>query len=121
MAEQPRDTNEQIAQRRAKLAQLREQGIAYPNDFRRDALAAKLLDKYGELSVEDLESQAIAVKLAGRIMTRRIMGKASFTHVQDMSGRIQLYVARDLLPEGVYQQFKTLGFRRYCWCCRSIV
>ncbi len=106
MAEQPRDTNEQIAQRRAKLAQLREQGIAYPNDFRRDALAAKLLDKYGELSVEDLESQAIAVKLAGRIMTRRIMGKASFTHVQDMSGRIQLYVARDLLPEGVYQQFK---------------
>jgi lysyl-tRNA synthetase class 2 len=104
MAEQ--DTNEQIAQRRAKLAELRASGNAFPNDFRRDALAGDLHARHGEMAPEDLEGDPIRVAVAGRMMSRRVMGKASFAHLQDMSGRIQVYLKRDDLPEGVYQQFK---------------
>lgn len=101
------DVNEQIAQRKAKLAALRDKGIAFPNDFRRDSLASDLQQEYGEATKEELEAQGIRVKIAGRMMTRRIMGKASFATIQDMSGRIQLYVARDNLPEGFYNsEFK---------------
>ena len=101
------DVNEQIAQRKAKLAALRDKGIAFPNDFRRDSLASDLQQEYGEATKEELEAQGIRVKVAGRMMTRRIMGKASFATIQDMSGRIQLYVARDNLPEGFYNsEFK---------------
>lgn len=99
--------NEQIAVRKQKLADLREHTNAYPNSFQRDELALDLHKTYDEVSAEELEAKAIPVKIAGRIMTRRIMGKASFTHIQDMSGRMQIYIARDLLPEGVYKQFKT--------------
>ncbi len=99
-------TNDQIAQRRAKLDELRSNGNAYPNHFRRDSLAARLHEKYGDLSQEQLTENPIPVKLAGRMMTRRVMGKASFCHLQDMSGRIQLYVRRDDIPEGRYQEFK---------------
>ncbi len=100
------DENAQMVVRREKLAALRAQGNAYPNDFRRDHLAADLFAKYDAIAKEELETQAVAVKLAGRIMTRRLMGKASFCHIQDMSGKIQLYVRRDDLPEGVYEEFK---------------
>ncbi|RUO77354.1 lysine--tRNA ligase [Idiomarina seosinensis] len=101
------DVNEQIAQRKAKLSALRDKGIAFPNDFRRDSLASDLLQEYGEASKEELEAQGVRVKVAGRMMTRRIMGKASFATIQDMSSRIQLYVARDNLPEGLYNsEFK---------------
>lgn len=98
------ETNKLIAQRRQKLAALRENGIAYPNDFRRDVMAGELHAKYGELDKEQLEAEAVRVKVAGRMMTRRIMGKASFAHIQDMSGQIQLFVSRDSLPEGVYNE-----------------
>ena len=101
------DVNEQIAQRKAKLTALRDKGIAFPNDFRRDSLANDLQAEYGEATKEELEAQGVWVKVAGRMMTRRIMGKASFATIQDMSGRIQLYVARDNLPEGYYNsEFK---------------
>ena len=100
------DENEQIAQRRAKLAEIREHGIAFPNDFRRDVIAAELHARYDDADGEELQQQGLQVKIAGRLMTRRIMGKASFCHIQDMSGRIQCYLRRDDLPEGVYQQFK---------------
>ena len=101
------DENEQIAQRRAKLAELREQGIAYPNDFRRNVVAGELHAEYSEKSVEELEAQPVRVSVAGRMMTRRVMGKASFCNVRDMSGQIQLYVTRDLLPENFYNnEFK---------------
>ena len=99
------DTNELIAQRRAKLTELRERANAYPNDFRRDAVAAKLHEKYHEKTEPELEAQPIHVKVAGRIMTRRLMGKASFVHLQDMSGRIQLYVRQDAVAPDVYEQF----------------
>ncbi len=105
--EQTADEQEQIAQRRAKLARLRERGIPFPADFRRDVVAGELHAEYGEKEPAFFEQQPIRVKVAGRIMTRRIMGKASFMHLQDMSGRIQIYMQRDALPEGVYQAFKS--------------
>lgn len=100
------EENEQISQRKSKLNTLRETGNAYPNDFNRDALAQELHSNYSALSNEELEEKAIKVFLAGRMMTRRVMGKASFAHFQDMSGKIQAYIARDSLPEGVYKNFK---------------
>ncbi|MEE9396781.1 MAG: lysine--tRNA ligase [Methylococcales bacterium] len=106
MAEE-KDEQEQIKQRRAKLAILREEGVAFPTDFRRNVVAGELHAEYGEKSGEVLDAEPIRVSVAGRMMTRRIMGKASFCNVQDMSGQIQLYVTRDTLAEGYYnQQFK---------------
>jgi lysyl-tRNA synthetase class 2 len=101
------DENEQISQRREKLGQLREEGIAFPVDFRRNTVAGELLAEYSEMDAAELETRNVRCKVAGRMMSRRVMGKASFAHVQDMSGRIQLFVQRDSLPEGQYnEQFK---------------
>jgi lysyl-tRNA synthetase, class II len=104
------DENRLIAERRAKLTSLREQGQAYPNDWRVSHEAAGLLerfadeDQWNQQALEALDEHFV---LAGRIMSRRIMGKASFVHIQDGSGmRIQVYLRRDDLPEGVYQDFK---------------
>ncbi|MDD5580173.1 MAG: lysine--tRNA ligase [Methylobacter sp.] len=102
MSEIEHDEQEQIKQRRSKLNALRENGIAFPTDFRRNVIAGELLAEYTEKSKEELEAEPVRVKLAGRIMTRRIMGKASFAHIQDMSGKIQLYVTRDALAEDFY-------------------
>ena len=98
------DEHEQIAVRKQKLAQLRMQGPAYPNDFQRRNLAADLHHAYADLDQEVLAASNLSVTIAGRLMTRRIMGKASFVTLQDMSGRMQLYVTRDALPENFYQQ-----------------
>ncbi len=100
------DENKLIAQRRDKLAQLRARGTAFPNDYRRDALAGELHGAHGGTEAEVLEGQAIRVRVAGRLMSRRIMGKASFSHLQDMSGRIQLFVQRELLGEEAYAAYK---------------
>ncbi len=104
MSEIQIDEQEQIKQRRGKLDAIRENGIAFPTDFRRDSISGELLAWYEEKSKEELDEQPVRVKVAGRIMTRRIMGKASFCHIQDMSGKIQLYVARDNLAEGLYNE-----------------
>lgn len=96
-----------ISERRAKLQTLREKGVAFPNDFRRNVMAGELHAEYGEKSKEELEELKLRVRIAGRMMLKRVMGKASFATVQDMSGRIQIYVMRDELPEGLYnEQFK---------------
>jgi len=101
------DANEQIKVRKEKLANMRQQGNAYRNDFQRQHLAAKLHAEYDPVEQDTLVANAIEVSIAGRIMTRRIMGKAGFVTLQDMSGRIQLYVTRDALPEGFYNdEFK---------------
>jgi lysyl-tRNA synthetase class 2 len=101
------DTNALIEQRRSKLSALREEGNAFPNDFRRDVMAGELQAEYGEKTGEELEAKPLRVKVAGRMMSRRIMGKASFANLRDMSGTIQLFVTRDVLAEGFYnQQFK---------------
>ncbi len=105
--QQPVDENKLIAERRQKLTALREEGIAFPNDFRRNVMTGELHAEYGEKSKDELAANPVRVRVAGRMMLRRVMGKASFASLQDMSGRIQLYVVRDDLPEGVYnQQFK---------------
>jgi lysyl-tRNA synthetase, class II len=105
--QEAQDVNKLIAERKHKLAALREQGNPFPNDFRRDSTSDQLIAKYADFTKEQLEAEKITVSLGGRIMTRRIMGKASFTTIADMGGKIQLYVARDSLPEGVYnEQFK---------------
>jgi len=100
------EENKLIAERRRKLDALREQGQAFPNDFRRDAMAGELLAEYAEKSAEDLEVEPRRVAVAGRMMAKRIMGKAAFTHVQDMTGKIQLFVQRDAVGEDVYAAFK---------------
>lgn len=107
MSEEIQDENKLIAQRRQKLAQIRDRGDAFPNDFRRNVVAGELHAEYGEKDAEALEALGVRVRVAGRLMSRRVMGKASFAHLQDMSGRIQLFVQRDSLPEGFYnEQFK---------------
>ncbi len=98
-----------VAERRKKLGELREAGQAYPNSFRRDAFAADMISAHGEKTKEELETAGIKVAIGGRMMSRRIMGKASFAHLQDMSGKIQIYVRRDDLPEGVYNT----GFKKW--------
>lgn len=100
------DENRLIAQRREKLAELREKGNAFPNDFRRNVMNAELAVEYENISKEDLEKTPKRVKIAGRLMTKRVMGKASFANIRDMSGNMQLYVKRDDLAEGVYADFK---------------
>lgn len=103
---QDKDENSLIAERRRKLTALRERGIAFPNDFRRNALADELHATYGEHDGEHLAGEEIEVCVAGRMMAKRVMGKASFAKLQDRSGQIQLRLERDRLPEGVYQDFK---------------
>jgi lysyl-tRNA synthetase class 2 len=101
------DENALIAQRKSKLAALREEGNPFPNDFRRNVMAGELHAEYAEKDNEALEAEPVRVKVAGRMMSRRIMGKASFAHVRDMSDQIQLFVTRDELAEGFYNtQFK---------------
>lgn len=101
------ELNNELKTRREKLAQLRTEGNPFPNTFQRGHLANNLHLTYGEQDQSDLEAAEIEVSIAGRMMTRRIMGKAAFATVQDGSGRIQIYVSRDDLPEGQYsEQFK---------------
>jgi len=100
------DENSLIAQRRTKLEALRASGNAFPNDFRRDAMAGELHAEYGDKDNAALEAEPRRVRVAGRLMAKRVMGKASFAQLQDMSGRIQLFLQRDTLPDGLYQEFK---------------
>jgi len=107
MSNEAQDDNKLIAERRDKLARLRKEGAAFPNDFRRNVMAGELHAEYDAKPREFFEENEIRVAIAGRMMSKRIMGKASFAGLQDMSGQIQIYAQRDGLPEGVYQQFKT--------------
>ena len=101
-----RDENQLITERREKLRQWRETGIAYPNDFERQNTAAKLIEHFDAKTPEELEEMPITVSVAGRVMLKRVMGKASFLTIQDVSGRIQLYVTRDRIGEDLYAEFK---------------
>jgi len=104
--EEPRpDDNKLIAERRAKLAQLRAAGRAFPNDFRRDALAADLLTTYGERDNDWLEANPVDVHVGGRMMFKRVMGKASFAKIADRSGQLQLFLQEAALGP-LYEAFK---------------
>jgi lysyl-tRNA synthetase class 2 len=98
--------NKLIAERRRKLAELREAGNAFPNDFRRNSLAEELHEAFGEHEDEHLREEAVQVKVSGRMMVKRVMGKASFVKLQDRTGQIQLRLERDRLADGLYQEFK---------------
>jgi lysyl-tRNA synthetase class 2 len=97
------DHNKLIEERREKLKALRAKGIAYPNDFRRKDLAAALHEKYGAKTREELEPLKAGAGVAGRMMLKRVMGKASFATLQDGSGRIQAYITQDVPG---YEDFK---------------
>jgi lysyl-tRNA synthetase class 2 len=105
------DENQLIAERREKLKALREaqrqgKGVAFPNDFKPADRAAALIAAHADKDATDLEAAAITVSVGGRMMLKRVMGKASFATVQDATGRIQLYVTRDTVGEEVYADFK---------------
>ena len=100
------DENQIIAERRAKLAALRGAGNAYPNDFRRTALAGDLHAEHDGKDNAALEAAPLRVAVAGRMMLKRVMGKACFATLQDMSGRMQLYVTLDGVGERALDAFK---------------
>ncbi|MBC5768384.1 lysine--tRNA ligase [Ramlibacter albus] len=107
----PVDENQLIAERREKLRQLREAakngaGPAFPNDFKPTHRAAQLHAEHGEKEAPQLETEGHTAKVAGRMMLKRVMGKASFATVQDATGRIQAYITRDAVGEEVYAAFK---------------
>ncbi|MGO4394759.1 lysine--tRNA ligase [Variovorax sp. M-6] len=105
------DDNQLIAERREKLKALRAaqaegKGVAFPNDFKPGDRAAALLAAHGETAAEVLDATPVPVSVAGRMMLKRVMGKASFATLQDATGRIQLYVTRDGVGEEAYAEFK---------------
>ena len=109
----PTDENQLITERREKLAAIREQGIAFPNDFKPAHRAAELVAAHGERSNDELEPMNIAVSVGGRMMLKRVMGKASFCTLQDGSlgptgARIQLFITKDALGDAGYESFKHL-------------
>jgi lysyl-tRNA synthetase class 2 len=95
-----------VDERRAKLVALRETGSAFPNDFRRDDFSLDLHRQYGEHSNEVLEAEPKTVSVAGRMVLKRVMGKASFATIQDMRGRIQIYITNDNVGASVHEAFK---------------
>jgi len=99
------DENKLILERRAKLAAWRALGPAFPNDFRRDALAGELHSAFGERGNEWLEANRTPVRVGGRMMLKRVMGKVSFATLSDRSGQIQIFLQRDTLGEA-YEAFK---------------
>ncbi len=106
---QPIDENQLIAERRSKLNAIREQGVAFPNDFRRHQYAADLQEAYADKeqwTAEALDATGRTIQIAGRMLLKRVMGKASFAQIQDMTGRIQLYLQASTLEDS-YEAFKT--------------
>ena len=102
------EDNKLVAERRRKLDELRAAGFRFPNDFRRSALAGQLHAIYDGYSNETLEALPIEVQIGGRMLTKRIMGKASFATIQDRSGQIQIFLQREVLGDAAYSGFKSL-------------
>jgi lysyl-tRNA synthetase class 2 len=100
------EENEIIALRKARLAELRSEGNPFPNDFRRKHQADELHSAYGGKTKQELQDELVSTAVAGRIVLRRLMGKASFVTLQDVSGRIQLYVRQNEVGEEAYDSFK---------------
>ncbi len=106
VAPAPHDENKLIQERREKLSQIRRRGIAFPNDFKPTHHAADLHHRHGQVANEELEPQALRVAIAGRLMLKRVMGKAAFGTLQDASGRLQIYVTLDNVGEQALNDFK---------------
>ena len=103
---EPQDENKIIAERREKLAKLREAGGVFPNDFRRVHAMDALTAEFGAFDKPALEEKKATATVAGRMVLKRVMGKASFATLQDGSGRIQIYVSNDITGEAVHDAFK---------------
>ncbi|HHQ9517302.1 TPA: lysine--tRNA ligase [Escherichia coli] len=109
MSTDTNDSTNELYVRKQKLRQLRARTpVVFPNDFRRQHNSVELSEQYGLLTHEDLTKKDINVIMAGRIMSRRIMGKSIFMHIQDNKGRIQLYCSSDILPESTFSDIKKL-------------
>ena len=106
------DFNDELRNRREKLAALRQQGVAFPNDFRRDHTSDQLHEEFDAKDNQELESLNIEVSVAGRMMTRRIMGKASFVTLQDVGGRIQEIACQKV--------FITISLKNGIWVTLSV-
>lgn len=104
--EQQQDEHRLIAERRAKLNEIREKRVAFPSDFRRNVMAGELHAEYGEKDKEALDAEPVRVSIAGRLMAKRVMGKASFAQLLDESGRMQVFIQRDSVGEDIYKEFK---------------
>lgn len=115
MSQKDPNENKLVLERRRKLHELRDGGFCFPNEYRRTALAGQLHQMYGEHCDASLVDEAVEVQVAGRLMTKRVMGKVSFVTIQDRSGLIQLFLQRDSLPDGVYPQFKSWDLGDIIW------
>lgn len=102
------EENHIIAERRAKLAKWRETGHAYPNDFVRKDLFGDIRAAYGDKSAEELEAEAHTVAVSGRMMLKRVMGKASFATVRDCTGTMQYFLSPSEVGEEAYTEFKNM-------------
>jgi lysyl-tRNA synthetase class 2 len=115
MTDDSSSDNRLVAERRSKLDALRKEGFAFPNSRRRTALAGQLLSTYGDYDNDTLEADSIRVSVGGRLMAKRVMGKASFAKLQDRSGQIQIFLQRDALTPEVYQAFKSWDMGDILW------
>ncbi|MBL8225947.1 MAG: lysine--tRNA ligase [Chromatiales bacterium] len=107
--------NRLVAERRRKLADLRAAGNAFPNQYRRTALAGQLHATWGSHGNETLEAEPVEVTVGGRMLARRIMGKASFAKLQDRSGQVQVFLQKDVLGDEAYDAFRGLDLGDICW------
>lgn len=115
MGDDEKEEHRLIAERRRKLQEVRAQGDAFPNSNRRTALAGELHTVYGDHDAATLEGRGIEVAVGGRLMAKRVMGKASFAKIQDRSGQIQLFLQRDVVGEEKYKFFKTWDVGDIIW------
>ena len=113
--DRPEPENKLVAERRRKLDALREQGFNFPNSYRRTALAEQLQATYGDHSDETLENDKVQVSVGGRVLAKRVMGKASFVKIQDRSGQVQLFVQRDIVGSEIYKGFKSWDLGDIVW------
>ncbi|HVF33802.1 MAG TPA: OB-fold nucleic acid binding domain-containing protein, partial [Candidatus Saccharimonadia bacterium] len=103
---EPQDENRLIAERRSKLDAIRARGIAYPNDFRPDAFSGDLQRDFEGIEADAVEAAQRRVRIAGRLVLKRVQGKVSFAQLQDMTGRIQLFVHQGTLGDPAYDAFR---------------
>jgi lysyl-tRNA synthetase, class II len=100
------EENHIISERREKLAQLRAKGVAFPNDFVPTHHAADLHAHYDGFNKEELAAKKVMVKVAGRMVLKRVMGKASFATIQDRTGQIQFYISDEISGADIHSAFK---------------
>ena len=115
MSESNQDQNKLILERRKKLTLLRDQGFNFPKSIEIDAYAHELTEAFGDLSNDELGQSKKEVRIAGRMMAKRVMGKSSFSKLKDISGDIQIFLSSSDLSKETYDEFKTLDVGDIIW------